>query len=112
MKEQKHHLPPLFQKNEVLFGHDGTPGLIAVELDGNDKIKLFSRDGEGTQVKSVPFQPIMLLEGAEPLSGWTGEAKIETLAGAGAFNRLALFPNLQQLDDAKSYLQKKTGKTP
>jgi DNA polymerase, archaea type len=112
MKEQNHHLLPLFQKNEVLFGHDGTPGLIAVELDGNDKIKLFSRDGDATLVESVPFQPIMLLEGAEPLSGWTGEAKIETLAGTGAFNRLALFPNLQQLDDAKSYLQKKTGKTP
>jgi DNA polymerase, archaea type len=112
MKEHKHHLPPLFQKNEVLFGHDGTPGLIAVEPDGNDKIKLFSRDGDTTVVESVPFQPIMLLQGAEPLSGWTGEANIETLAGAGAFNRLALFPNLQQLDDAKSYLQKKTGKTP
>src|SRR5258706_2495151 len=112
MKEQKLHLPPLFQKNEVLFGHDGTPGLIAVELDGNDKIKLFSRDGDATQVDTVPFQPMMLLEGAEPLSGWTGEAKIETLAGTGAFNHLALFPNLQQLDDAKSYLQKTTGKTP
>ena len=54
----------------------------------------------------------MLLEGDEPLAGWHGEVKIEKLAGDGAFNRLALFPNLKQLDDARAHLQKKTGKTP
>ena len=42
MNEQKHHLPPLFQKNEVLFGHDGTTGLIACEIAGDDSVKLFS----------------------------------------------------------------------
>src|SRR5574341_1906115 len=45
MKEQRHRLPPLFQKNEVLFGHDGAPGLIAFEIDGDDAVKVFSRDG-------------------------------------------------------------------
>jgi hypothetical protein len=36
MSEQKHHLLPLFQESEVLFGHDGTTGLIACESAGND----------------------------------------------------------------------------
>ncbi len=54
----------------------------------------------------------MLLEGDAPLSGWSGEGQIENLAGGGAFNRLALFADLKQLDDAKAFLQKKTGKTP
>jgi len=112
MNEQKHHLPPLFQKNEVLFGHDGTTGLIACEIAGDDSVKLFSRDGDATKNDVVSFQPLMLLEGDEPLAGWHGEVKIEKLAGDGAFNRLALFPNLKQLDDAKGHLQKKTGKTP
>jgi hypothetical protein len=37
MSEQKHHLLPLFQESEVLFGHDGTTGLIACESAGNDR---------------------------------------------------------------------------
>ncbi|HLN85555.1 MAG TPA: hypothetical protein VK200_03815, partial [Candidatus Limnocylindrales bacterium] len=112
MNDQKHHLLPLFQKNEVLFGHDGTPGLIACEIASDDSVKLFSRDGDATKIEVVSFQPLMLMEGDEPLAGWQGEVRIEKLAGGAAFTRLALFPNLKQLDDAKSHLQKKTGKTP
>ena len=36
MKEQRHHLPPLFQQNEILFGHDSSPALIAFEMEGTD----------------------------------------------------------------------------
>jgi hypothetical protein len=111
MKDPRRHLPPLFQKNEVLFGHDATPGLIACEIDGADKVKIFRRDGDATVVETAPFQPLMLLAGDDGLKGWQGETQIEPLAGSGAFNRLALFPNLKQLDDAKAYLQKNTGKT-
>ena len=112
MSEQKQHLPPLFQKNEVLFGHDGTPGLIAFEIDGADKVTIFSRDGDAIRAETVPFQPLLLMAGDDGLKGWQGDAKIEPLAGNGAFNHLALFADLKQLDDARSYLQKKTGKTP
>ena len=112
MSEQKQHLPPLFQKNEVLFGHDGAPGLIAFEIDGADKVTIFSRDGDAIRTETEPFQPLLLMAGDDGLKGWQGDAKIEPLAGNGAFNHLALFADLKQLDDARSYLQKKTGKTP
>jgi DNA polymerase I len=111
MTEQTHRLPPMFQKNEVLFGHDGTPGLIAFEVQG-DTVAIFSRDGDAIRSQTVPFQPFLLAVGDDALAGWKGEAKIEPLAGQGAFNCLVLFPDLQQLDDARSYLQKQTGKTP
>jgi DNA polymerase elongation subunit (family B) len=110
--EQILKLPPLFQKNEVLFGHDGTPGLIALEIVGDDRVQVFSRDGDATKSAILPFQPLMLLAGDQPLAGWKGEAKIEALSGSGGFNRLALFPNLKQLEEAKAHLQKTTGKTP
>src|SRR6266508_3768996 len=111
MTEQTHRLPPIFQKNEVLFGHDGVPGLIAFEVQG-DKVTIVSRAGNATRSQIVPFQPFLLAAGDDALAGWKGEAKIEPLAGQGAFNCLVLFPDLQQLDDARYYLQKKTGKTP
>jgi DNA polymerase, archaea type len=101
----------MFQKNEVLFGHDCTPGLIAFEVTG-DKVTIFTRDDESSRSQTAPFQPFLLMAGDDGLAGWKGEAKIERLAGQGAFNRLALFPDLKQFDDARLYLQKKSGKTP
>lgn len=112
MKASQHPLPPLFQKNEVLFGHAGAPGLIAVEIDGDDKVKLFSRAGDAISLDTAAFEPFMLLAGDDGLHGWQGETSIEVLDGHGAFNRLAVFPNLKQLEDAKFHLQKKTGKSP
>ena len=112
MNEQKHQLPPVFQKNEILFGHDSTPALIAFEIEGANQVKIFSRDDKQIVTASAPFEPFLLLEGDADLKGWKGEAKIETLSGKGAFNRLALFPNFKQLEDARSHLQKKTGKSP
>src|SRR6266576_1125691 len=112
MKTSQHPLPPLFQKNEVLFGHAGAPGLIAVEIDGDDKVKIFSREGDVTSSETVPFEPFMLLAGDDGMKGWQGESEIEVLDGGGAFNRLAVFPNQKQLEDAKSHLQRKTGKSP
>ena len=55
MSEQKHHLLPRFQESEVLFGHDGTTGLIACEIAGNDSVKLFARDGAATKIDTVSF---------------------------------------------------------
>ena len=103
-------LLPLFQENEILFGHDVTPGAIAYEIDGAAEVKIFFRDSDALRAETANLRPFMLLQSDEPLSGWKGEAQIEILAGAGAFNRLALFADLKQLDDARFYLQKKTGK--
>ena len=112
MTAHRHPLPPQFQKNEVLFGHDGTAALIALEIEGTNQVKIFSRDDKQNHAASAPFEPFLLLEGEAHLKGWKGDAKIEELSGKGAFNRLALFPDLKQLDDARSHLQKKTGKSP
>jgi DNA polymerase, archaea type len=105
-------LLPIFQKNEVLFGHDGTPGIVAVEITAQGAIQISARDGARIFSQTMPFHPFMLLAGDNALAGWRGEAQIETLAGAGAFNRLAHFRNLKELDEARWFLQKTTGKTP
>src|SRR3972149_3901598 len=112
MTAHRHPLPPQFQKNEVLFGHDGTAALIALEIEGTNQVKIFSRDDKQNHAASAPFEPFLLLEGEAHLKGWKGDAKIEELSGKGAFNRLALFPDLKQPEDARSHLQKKTGKSP
>jgi hypothetical protein len=112
MPERKPALLPLFQDNQVLFGHDPTPALVACEIEGGSQVRLYWRRAGAIGSELAPFTPLLILEGEAGLKGWTGEAKIEKLTGRGSFNRLVLFPDIEQLDDAKSYLQKKTGKSP
>ncbi len=99
-----------FQQNEILFGHDSTPRLLAFEKEGLDRIRIFYREGDAALSESVPFRPFLLLEGEEWLKDWKGEMEIEPLHGSGAFRFLVFFPNLKQLEEAKAHLQKKTGR--
>jgi len=70
------------------------------------------RAGAQTRSDTETFQPFLLLAGESWLKGWSGEAQIEVLSGGGALNRLVFFPNLKQLEDAKTFLQKQSGRPP
>jgi DNA polymerase elongation subunit (family B) len=94
-----------FYNNRVLFGHDTTPGLIAFEIEGPDKVKIFSRQGGQISSESVSFQPH-----EKWLKGWKGKFTLERLGGSAPFSHVAHFADLKELDAAKSYLQKKSGK--
>ena len=100
-----------FHQNEILFGHDSTPALIAFEVEGLDRIKIFSRETDRTLSESAAFRPFLLLEGEEWLKGWSGDAEVEPLAGSAPFNRVAFFPDLKRFEEARTHLQKKAGKT-
>ncbi|MBI2091289.1 MAG: DNA polymerase II [Deltaproteobacteria bacterium] len=111
-KGQTHQIELLFHKNELLFGHDGTPGLVAFEIEGTNQVRIFYREGDHTSSESVPFRPFLLLENEDWLRGWKGDVEFETLHGSGVFQRLAFLPDLKQLDEAKNYVQQKSGQTP
>src|SRR3990172_6896673 len=100
-----------FQKNAVLFGHDRTPGLVACEVEGDGRARLFYRRNGAGGSGSGGLRLFLLVEGDEWLKGWKGEAEIAPLAGEAPFNRLALFADLKQLEDAKAFLQKRSAKT-
>jgi DNA polymerase elongation subunit (family B) len=109
---KREYFTPIFRQNEVLFGHDSTLALIAFEIEENHKVRIFHRREGKTESELVSFRPFMLLQGDEVLKNWQGEAELQKLEGQGAFNRVALFPDLNQLEQARFHLQKKTGKSP
>ncbi|MGB7952198.1 MAG: DNA polymerase domain-containing protein [Candidatus Binatia bacterium] len=111
MTQAWEHLTPIFQQNEVLFGRDGTPGLLAFEIEGPDKIKIFRRQENTTVFDIVPWQPFMLLSGASLLKDWKGKVELHKLKGGAAFDHLVLFSDWHQLEQARVHLQKKSGKT-
>ena len=46
---------PAFHANPVLFGHDSTPRLLAFELEGDDRIRIFSRGEDGQIRRFINF---------------------------------------------------------
>ena len=69
-------LLPIFQKNEVLFGHDGTPEIVAVEITAQGAVQISARDGARIFSEPMPFHPFILLAGDEALAG-CGTPKID-----------------------------------
>ncbi|NIO08304.1 MAG: DNA polymerase II [Deltaproteobacteria bacterium] len=99
-----------FYDNRVLFGQEATPGIIACELEGQDRVRIYSRQGDKVSSESQTFQPILLIEDEKWMKGWKGELQLETLEGSAPLKHLLRFSDLKVLDSAKSHLQKKTGK--
>ena len=94
----------------VLYGRDSTPAVVALELEDNRRIRIFSRTGSSVSSDTVPFEPFLWLTSEDRLAGWRGACRIERLSGSNTFRRLALFPDVPSLESAKSWLQRKSGK--
>ena len=96
--------------DELLFGRDATPAVVAVEPEGNRHIRIFSRASSALVSRAVPFEPFLWLTSEDRLAGWKGPCRIEPLSGTGKFRSLACFPDVDSLESAKSWLQRKSGR--
>ena len=102
---------PAFHENAALFGHDSVPRLLAFELEGNDRIRVFARTEDGRTVSDLrPFRPFVLLASTDLLTGWTGGYDVEPLAGDGFYRLLGLFHGWSDALKARAHLQTVTGK--
>lgn len=102
---------PRFHENAVLFGHDPTPRLIAFEQEGEDRVRVFARDGGRVTSELRPFTPFALLASTDLLAGWTGGAQVEELQGDAFLKYLVLFPGWGDALKARAHFQKAAGKT-
>ena len=95
----------------VLFGRDATPAVTGVELEGNRQVRIYAREAASTTWTTAPFEPFLWLTSEDRLAGWRGESRIEPLAGAHRFRRLAFFPDMGSLESARVWLLRKSGKS-
>ncbi len=95
----------------LLYGRDATPDVVGVELDGNRHIRIFSRTSSGVVSRTVPFEPFLWLTSEDKIAGWRGPCRVEPLSGKGAFRWLARFPDVDSLESARSWLQRKSGRS-
>jgi len=103
---------PSFHENAALFGHDSTPRLLAFELEGDDKVRVFTRTEDAKTVSDIrPFRPFVLLASTDLLTGWAGGYDVRELQGDGLYRFLVLLHGWGDALRARADLQKVTGKT-
>jgi DNA polymerase I len=84
------------EENHALFGLDATPRIVAVELLGDDQVKVYRRaeDGVGTVAEQTPLAPFLWLAGeqagivSEPLAGGLPYDRLVHCTGWAHFTRL------------------------
>jgi DNA polymerase, archaea type len=100
-----------FEQNEILFGGDPTPGIVAVEPVSRNKMRLFlRRAGQLTQQEEI-FTPFLLLQEENQLQGLKESYTVEPLASSNAFKVLVLFEDWGVFEKARDHLRKTTGES-
>ena len=76
----------------LLFGHDRTPGIVAVELDGDGRsVRVYRREGDQVRVHTEPFAPFALVGDPALLDEAAGVTSVTRLGGRGALAWIARF---------------------
>ncbi|MBI4563020.1 MAG: DNA polymerase II, partial [Candidatus Rokubacteria bacterium] len=100
-----------FYDNALLFGSDPTPGLVAFELEGGDRIQIVSRQDGRTVSATEPFAPFLLLADPDLLKGFKAESELHPLDGRGYYRWLARFPSWPLVGKARDHCRKISGRT-
>jgi DNA polymerase, archaea type len=98
-------------QNEVLFGADPMPGIVAVEPVENDTMRLFLRHGPELETRDERFVPFLLVENRTLLEGLKGSYDIRDLSSTNTFKCLVLFEKWGDCQKARDHLRKTTGQS-
>jgi DNA polymerase I len=91
-------------QNPVLFGRDNTPRIVAVELVGNDIIRIFRRENGKVSSSDENFRPFLWLTEPVFLQNFDRKVEFVTLEGRGALKFLALFHSWNDFQAARRAL--------
>ena len=103
--------PLAITRDEVLFGADETPGIVAVEPISGKVMRLFRRGTEGLVHEDEVFRPFLLLEKEELLDGFKKPFTSHPLCSTNTFRVLVLFEDWGDFEKARDHLRKTTGES-
>lgn len=90
--------------NPVLFGHDTTPGIVAVEPAGNSDVTVYRRVGDKIEAERASFEPFLWLPEPVFLQGFDGKVEYAELRGTGHYKCVARFAGWQDFQRARRFL--------
>ena len=91
---------PTRSTEDLLYGNDPLPGIVAVEHAGMDRIRLYRRVDGGVVAEEDTFRPWLLAERADPWRTVRGAPAITSLTGDHALRYLVEFPDWPTFYDA------------
>src|SRR5688572_18831551 len=102
MDQRTHPLSyaPARDTADLLYGDDTTPGIVAVEQLGANRVRLYQRFSSSVVTEDAPFRPWLLAEQSEPWQRARGAPTVETLAGDHPLAYLVEFPDWSSHLDA------------
>ena len=95
-----------FSSNQVLFGCNPTEGIVALELEDDQHIRLYRRVQGQLLSELQEFRPVIWLQGSELLRNFNGEVEVAELSGELVYRTLAVFKSWKDCLSAKKYLSK------
>lgn len=84
----------------LLYGSDPLSHLVAVEPAGPDRMRLYRRTGDKTEVLEDEFRPWLLAPDADPWRAVRSRPEVRPLAGDHTFRFQVEFPTWNALQDA------------
>ncbi len=102
MDQRPHPLSsaPARDTADLLYGDDTTPGIVAVEQLGGNRVRLYRRASSGVITEDASFRPWLLAEQTEPWQRARGAPTVDTLAGGHPLRYLVEFPDWSSHLDA------------
>jgi DNA polymerase elongation subunit (family B) len=98
-----------FAKNNILFGYDETPGIVAMEVERDEGIRVFRKEGGRLLSELQPFEPFFLLSNRSLLDGIDCSPAVKTLKGSGHYRYQVSFGSWREMDRVRKAISKKAG---
>jgi DNA polymerase I len=98
-----------FAKNDILFGRDEKPGIVAMELEGDGAIRVYRKEGKRLLSETQPFHPFLLLTDTSVLKGIKCSPEVKRLQGSGDYRYQVSFGSWAEMDRARRVISKKAG---
>ena len=99
-------------KNNILFGHDERRGIVAMEAEGDDGIRVFRKEGGQLLSETQSFHPFFLLSDTSLLEGIKCSPTVKTLKGSGDYRYQVSFGSWRDMDRVRKAISKKARVSP
>ena len=99
-------------KNNILFGHDERRGIVAMEAEGDDGIRVFRKEGGRLLSETQSFHPFFLLSDTSLLEGIKCSPTVKTLKGSGDYRYQVSFGSWRDMDRVRKAISKKARVSP
>jgi len=97
-----------FAENQLLFGCRRIAGIVSLELEDDEHVRLYRKIDGLISSEVQDFRPVLWLESIDLLKDFRGQVEILPLSGTLTYRALAIFKSWKDIHVAKKWLKAAT----